>query len=229
MAKKPKGAVKALVTIVERGSGDNISAFFNKNFRQASFLTKGVGTAGSELMAVLGLDSADKDVIISFVNASVLPAMLNELSGKKFIKSAGKGIAFTLRLNGISGLLQGALTAGVNENHTEREEIMYRKDKFSLILAVAAPGYTDDIMSPAKEAGATGGTVLHARGIGNDGPGKFLGISIQSDKEVICILAPAENRLKIMNAVKDGFGPRAKTGAGALLLSLPVEDMVQVS
>ncbi|MCL1829139.1 MAG: hypothetical protein FWG32_06555 [Oscillospiraceae bacterium] len=229
MGKKYKGAVKALVTIVEHGSGDNISAFFNKKFPHAGFLTMGVGTAGSELMNVLGLDSADKDVILSVVNASVLPAMLSELSGKKFIKSAGKGIAFSLRINGISGLLQNALTANEDGVAPEGEETMDINDNFSLILAVTEPGYTDDIMELAKEAGATGGTVLYARGIGHDGPGKFLGISIQSDKEIICILAPVESRLEIMNAIKDKFGLRAKNEAGALVLSLPVEDMIQVS
>ena len=104
---------------------------------------------------------------------------------------------------------------------------MEKTDNYSLVLAVADPGYTDVIMELAKGAGATGGTVLYARGMGHDNAGKFLGIRIQAEKEIVIILTPAENRLAIMKAINEGFGIRTK--AQALVLSLPVEDMVQVS
>lgn len=229
MKQIPKGAVKLMITIVEHGRGDTISAFLNKKYPQTSFLAMGVGTAGSELMTLLGLDSADKDVVISVANAATLPAMMNELTGKRFIKSAGTGIAFTLRLNGIGGLYQAALTVNGEGTALKGEENMDINDSFSLILAVTEPGFTDDIMELAKSAGATGGTVLYARGIGHEGPGKFLGINIQTEKEIVCILTPAESRLEIMKAINEGFGVRAKNEAQALLLSLPVEDMIQVS
>ena len=229
MAPNQKDAVKLLVTIAPRGKGDTISAFLNKKHGQASFLTMGVGTAGSEIMAILGLDSADKDVIFSLVSAESLPAMMSELSGRKLIKSAGNGIAFSLRLTGISSLLQAALTIreDLSTSTAEGETPMEKNDNYSLVLAVADPGYTDVIMELAKSAGATGGTVLYARGMGHDNAGKFLGIRIQAEKEIVIILTPAENRLAIMKAINEGFGIRTETQA--LVFSLPVEDMVQVS
>lgn len=54
-----------------------------------------------------------------------------------------------------------------------------------------------------------------------------MGISIQDEREIVAILAPAEQRLSIMNSINTQFGVR--TEAKALVLSLPVEDMVQVS
>ncbi len=220
-------AVKALITIVSRGKGESVSAFFNKKFPQVSFLTMGDGTAGSEIMTVLGLDTSAKDVVFSFVNAETLPAMMAEISGKKFMKSAGLGIAFSLRLTGIGNLVQAALLQGSEPAAMEGDDKMAHQDDYSLILAVAEPGYTDQIMEIAKDAGARGGTVLYARGIGHGEAANFLGISIQAEREIIAILTPAEQRIPIMEAINSGFGLR--TEAKAILLSLPVEDMVQVS
>lgn len=72
--------VKALITIVDRGKGEGISAFLNRKYNQASFLAMGVGTAGSDIMAMLGLDNVDKDVVLSLVSAADLPDMLGDIA-----------------------------------------------------------------------------------------------------------------------------------------------------
>lgn len=219
--------VKALVTIVDRGKGESLSVFMHKKYPQLSFLAMGVGTASSEVMDILGLDSADKDIIFSFVGAHELPAMLSEISGRKFMKSAGAGIAFTLPLTGIGSLVHETLTHGAPDIEEEKMSENKGKDAFSLIVAVSDPGYSDTIMELARGAGARGGTVVYTRGIGNEGAGKFLGINIQEEKEMVLILTPAEDRLTIMRAINEGFGLRAE--ANAVVVSLPVEEMVQVS
>ncbi len=244
--------VKALITIVDRGKGESISAFLNRKYSQASFLAMGVGTAGSDIMALLGLDNVDKDVVLSLVSAADLPDMLGDIAGRRFIRTVGKGIAFTLPLSGIGALFEAALTQRMEKDLEKQDTPMeqeipvntpqpeaspkeaqppkqdpYRSEGLSLVLAIANPGYTDTIMERAKAAGATGGTVIYARGVGHDGASRFLGITLQSDKEIIAILTPAEQRLPIMQAVNQGFGLRAE--AKAVVFSLPVEDFVQVT
>lgn len=244
--------VKALITIVDRGKGESISAFLNRKYSQASFLAMGVGTAGGDIMALLGLDNVDKDVVLSLVSATDLPDMLGDIAGRRFIRTVGKGIAFTLPLSGIGALFEAALTQRMEKDLEKEDTPMeqeipantpqpeaspkeaqppkqdpYRSEGLSLVLAIANPGYTDTIMERAKAAGATGGTVIYARGVGHDGASRFLGITLQSDKEIIAILTPAEQRLPIMQAVNQGFGLRAE--AKAVVFSLPVEDFVQVT
>lgn len=244
--------VKALITIVDRGKGEGISAFLNRKYNQASFLAMGGGTAGSDIMAMLGLDNVDKDVVLSLVSAADLPDMLGDIAGRRFIRTAGKGIAFTLPLSGIGALFEAALTQRMEKDPEKEDAPMeqempiaappaepaakeaqpprsdpYRSEGLSLVLAIANPGYTDAIMEHAKAAGATGGTVIYARGVGHDGASRFLGITLQADKEIVAILTPAEQRLPIMQAVNQGFGLRAE--AKAIVFSLPVEDFVQVT
>lgn len=88
------GAIKALITIVDRGRGRSVSAFFNKRFPQLNFLTMASGTASSEVMSLLGLDSSEKDVVFSLVPGSLLPAMMSELGGKKFIRAQEAALPF---------------------------------------------------------------------------------------------------------------------------------------
>lgn len=240
MSDSMQSPVKLLVSIVDRGRGTGLTTYYNKKYPHTSFLAMGVGTASTAIMDMLGLDSADKDVIFSFVNAEALPDMLNELSGRKFMKFSGRGIAFTMRLTGISSLLHTALMQSgdfpapllTDESHEaplrkEQVPVMTSDENaYSLILAVAEPGYTEQIMEAARDAGATGGTVLHARGFGHGAAEHFLALTIQPEKEIISILTPAENRVAIMRAINEKFGLRNE--AKAMILSLPVEDLIQV-
>lgn len=95
--------------------------------------------------------------------------------------------------------------------------------EFDLIITVVNRGFDDVVMEAARESGANGGTVLHARGAGIHEAEKFFGISIQPEKDVILILARREDKKNIMHAIRDAVGLN-KEGRG-LSFSLPVEDV----
>ena len=92
--------------------------------------------------------------------------------------------------------------------------------KHELIIAIANYGYTTKVMEAARSGGATGGTVLHGKGVGMKRAEQFLGVSLVSEKEVILIVSKKEEKHAIMNAImeKTGIG----TKAGAIVFSLPV-------
>lgn len=220
--------VKLLITIVDRGGSERLSAFLNTKYPQASFLAMGEGTASSEAMDLLGLDSPDKDVVFSLVSGDAINPMTSDISGKRLIRNTGAGIGFIVPLNGIGSLMHAALTHTAENSETKEDEKMDNtKTPFSVIAAITEPGYSDQIMELARGAGARGGTVLYTRGIGHNDAGKFLGINIQTEKEIVLILTPADDRVAIMKAINDGYGVRSDSQA--IVLSLPVEDMFQVS
>ena len=81
-------------------------------------------------------------------------------------------------------------------------------------------------MSVAKEvweAGAPGGTVVHARGTGNESSEKFFGTLIGAEKEMIFIVTRSQKVKNIMQAIKDNAG--VSTPSGAVTFSLPVCDV----
>ena len=53
-----------------------------------------------------------------------------------------------------------------------------------VIFCLVNTGFSDAVMDAARDAGARGGTVIHARGTANKEAEKFFNISIQPEKEL---------------------------------------------
>lgn len=92
-----------------------------------------------------------------------------------------------------------------------------------LIITVINRGCSDEVMAAARRAGATGGTVINARGTGTPELKRFFGTVIQPEKELVLILAAKEKRTPIMEAVTESAGLSAE-GKG-LCFSLPVSGV----
>ena len=75
-------------------------------------------------------------------------------------------------------------------------------------------------MTAAKAAGATGGTLLHGLGLGSKEAEKFLGITIQPEKDLILILAPQAKKPQIMERITQEAG--LNTSGRGICFALPV-------
>ena len=92
-----------------------------------------------------------------------------------------------------------------------------------LLLVILNQSYMDDVMNAARDAGAFGGTVLHAKGTGAKYAEKFFGVSLANEKEVLLIAVRAEEKNDIMRAIMEQAGPQ--TPAGAISFSLPISSV----
>ena len=77
-------------------------------------------------------------------------------------------------------------------------------------------------MDDAREAGAHGGTIIHAKGTGMEAAEKFMGVSLAAEKEIIFIVTKSEEKNAIMQAVMKDAG--LDTKAKAIAFSVPVND-----
>ena len=75
---------------------------------------------------------------------------------------------------------------------------------FELIVTIVNRGYSDYVVEAARNAGASGGTIVYGRGTGVHEKDTILGVSIQPEKEMILTLVKATNKKKIMQAIVDG-------------------------
>lgn len=98
---------------------------------------------------------------------------------------------------------------------------------YECIMSIVNHGYTDLVMEAAKRAGATGGTVLSARGTGNAEIEEFFGVKVTPEKDIVLILVPHAIRDKVLSAVNEGAGMSTK-GMG-IAFSMPVSDVVGIS
>ncbi len=98
------------------------------------------------------------------------------------------------------------------------------KSKHELVLCIVNAGFSEAVMDAAKEAGARGGTVIHARGTANREAEQFFNITIQPDKELVMILVSSEIKDNVLHALYQGVG--LKTAGQGIAFSLPVDDVV---
>ena len=96
-----------------------------------------------------------------------------------------------------------------------------------VIFCIVNAGYSEAVMDAAKEFGARGGTVIHARGTANKEAELRFGITVSPEKEIVMILVPAEIRDDILHALYRAVG--LKTPGQGIAFSLPVDQVVGLS
>ena len=99
---------------------------------------------------------------------------------------------------------------------------------FKLIIIMAEDERTQNILDAAREAGATGCTVLNqARGEGVNPTKTFLGLSIDSQVDVILMLAEEHMSREIMESAA-AAGEFDETPGTGIAFQIDVEDAIGV-
>ena len=133
------------------------------------------------------------------------------------------GVAFTLPITIVGG--ENVYKYLEGKNKVEEESNMEVKIENELIIAVTNRGYTDNVMSVAREAGARGGTVIHARGTGDEASEKFFGETVGAEREMIFIVVSKEDKKNVMNAIMEKVG--INSDAQTFIFTLPVIDVAK--
>jgi nitrogen regulatory protein PII len=222
--------IKLLFFIIDWSKTKIISSVFEEEKVRFHFISKGRGTASSEILDLLGIGASEKAVILSLEQDIMVPVLLREVRKKLGFHSPGAGIAFTVPLSGINNPILQVFKESIHKNEKialENGGKTMPEIKNDLIIAVLNQGYCDEFMTAAREAGATGGTVINARGLAHEGPVKFFGVSVQDEKEIIIILTKRDKKISIMQAVSQAYGINSK--AEGIVFSLPVDQVMGLS
>lgn len=215
------GKLYLMTTIVDRKAAKKYSELYWESGQHVAFVTLGAGTAASDILDYLGMENTEKAVIFSVLEEETWLDVKKQLQKKLKIDAPGGGIAFIVPLSSIGGKkpLQFLLE---KEDYQKEEESVLKETSHELIVVIADQGNIELIMDAAREAGAYGGTVLHAKGTGTEQAGRFMGVSIAAEKEMIFIVTKTEQKNTIMQAImeKAGLNTRAKS----IVFSLPVTD-----
>jgi len=96
--------------------------------------------------------------------------------------------------------------------------------QFKLIFALVKPHISDQVVEAMKKAGATGATIIPARGTGIHEAKSFFGLSIEAHTEIILFLVEehvVEKFLKVISTAGEFDLP----GTGIAFV-LPVEHII---
>lgn len=210
------GGADLIITITDRGRGEAFAAWYRAQGIPLVLTALGRGTATREILDCLGLEATEKAVLLCVAPRS--PRLVRRAEQELWLDVPGQGILMTVPVSSIGG-------AAAKDYLLQREveEEMEKERTHELILVITNQGCTEQVMEAAREAGATGGTVVHAKGTGTELAQKFFGVSIASEREVVFILASAADKAPIMKAVMAKAG--IQSDAHSIVFSLPVTDI----
>ena len=215
------GNLFLMTTIVDRKDAERYIEVFKENDMNVLYLTLGFGTATSEVLDYLGMDSREKAVVFLVVEEDGWFDIKKQLEKKLKIDAPGGGISFITPLSSI-GSRKALQYLIESDSYEKKEESELKNTAHELIVVISEQGYTEMIMEAAREAGAYGGTVIHAKGTGQAAAEKFLGVTIAVEKEILYIVTKTEQKNAIMKAIMKDAGIDSK--AKSIVFSLPVTD-----
>ncbi len=95
-----------------------------------------------------------------------------------------------------------------------------------VILCIINNGFSDAVMDAAREFGASGGTVINARGTASLEAEKLFNITVQPEKEIVMIVVKKEIRDDVLHALYQKVG--LETPGQGIAFSLPVTDVTGI-
>ena len=101
--------------------------------------------------------------------------------------------------------------------------------RFKLLIAFVDDHMTEDVIEAARDAGATGCTVVtNARGEGLQKKKTFLGLSLETQRDMVLLLVEEHRARHILETVGDVGRFDASPGTG-IAFQIDVEDAVGVA
>ena len=209
-----------LLAVVDRETEPRLEGIFTSAGAVVGLSQPASGTAGSDILARFGLASTEKRIAMTIATGAQQRMIFQMARKLLYLDIPGNGILAAIPVKAVAGqqtlsyLTDSKITGGVPSMDFEYE----------LIVVVLNAGYADMVMDAAREAGAGGGTVLHAKGTGGTRSEKFFSVRFADEKDMIYIVAHKSEKAAIMKAVSQKAGP--STEARGICFSLPISDVM---
>lgn len=218
--------VKYIITTTHRESAEKYTEFFYRHGVHNLIKVFATGSARDEALSAFGFERALKVVLCTVVSEEDAEEIYKGLIRETDITEHGNGFSIIVPLDGIGGESCKKYLLGDRPLIKKEKVEMEQKSKCVLLTVIADKGNVDVVMDAARAAGATGGTVISAKGTGAE-IAKFFGVAISEEKELIYIVAKREDRDVIMKAIMEKAG--RDTSAHGIVFSLPVEKVMGIS
>lgn len=191
------------------------------------FSFRASGTASTDMREVLGLENIHKRLITSVIREDTFLQIAPKLDAKFKTSQYSAGIAFLIPLTGVYGLSAYKMLARypveLSPIDPKLEETYMNAEK-EAIIAIVNDGYSDLVMEAAKAAGATGGTIIRARGSGSKEAESFYGVVVTPEKETVITIVDRDIKDAVLESIGKECGLQTK-GQG-ICFSIPVSGSV---
>jgi nitrogen regulatory protein PII len=216
-----------MLGIVERGRGERLIGAAKRAGARGGTVVLGRGTADGGLLAMLGVGDSEQDLVLVLAGDLEADAIVAGIRADHARSGRRRGVLAVLD---VVGILRHRLAvpadlsapAAVKLPAAEPRRTSMEKAAFRLISFIVNQGFADDAMAAARRAGASGGTIVAARGTGKEEDVKFFGIALVPEKDLLVIVVEEAKAEAILEAVRS-LPCLSEPGSG-IAFSLPVRD-----
>lgn len=213
---------KILLCFVERRRGERLVEVAKRAGARGGTIAIGQSLARSRILQALSLADVQQDVVFTVMGAeseSVLSAVRSAASEDPRRLS---GTALLLTVPELYVRKNGQNQADATRS---RETRSVRMDSgYKLITVIVNSGYADDVMAAARRAGASGGSIINARGTGTEDDVKFFGITLVPEKEMLLVVSKSDRVGAIVESIS-GVETLNEPGGG-VLFTMNVDEFI---
>ena len=180
------------------------------------------------MMDILGLGSNDKDIIVSLAAEKSIKTLMADFGSNFTSYSQYGGLMMVLKMAAATKLVTEMLHHNLTQNYEKEGSFgaMKNEHKHNLIFITVDQGYADEVMRVAKQAGATGGTIIKGRIADTDMFLELAEADVESNREIICIMAAQAVGAEIMESVNKEFG--ITSPAHGTICAVPIEKAYKI-
>jgi nitrogen regulatory protein PII len=210
---------KLLISILGRKWAEEYIAVTKAAGARGGTIAYGRTFGDNSILQMLSLADVDQEVVFTLMGdeaRTVVPAIMEKAmeNTKKF-----NGLAILLPVSHM--FVQARSHDSVTINGTGDAPM---NSGFTLVTLIVNAGFADDVMTAARKAGATGGTILNARGTGTEEDVNFFGITLVPEKEMLLIVAEKGRVDPILKAVN--ATPHLSEPGGGVAFAMDVERFI---
>lgn len=209
-----------LIAVVDREQEQKLEGVFRSAGTAVGYSQPAHGTAGRAILARYGLNQTEKRIVATIAGAAQQRHIFQLARKLLYMDIPGNGILAAVPIKAVAGrqtlayLTDSEITGGTPTMDFEYE----------LIVVVLNAGFADLAMDAAREAGAGGGTVLHAKGTGSERGKQFFSVRFADEKDMLYIVAHKSEKAAVMKAIAEKAGPG--TEARGICFSLPISSVM---
>ena len=209
-----------VMTILDRSRRAEQEKIYESLGLKAVLTMFGRGTATQEHLSMRGLHPTEKAVMATVADRDTTKKLIMQTKIRLFIDIPGNGVMVVIPIKSVGGAQTLAYLTNNKPADQQKPQMTF---DYELIYVILNEGHSDEVMDAARSAGATGGTVIAAKGTGIKQAEKFRELSLANEREVVLIVAKASAKAAIMRAIIEKAG--AQTKAGAICFSMPISQV----
>ena len=152
-----------VLTILDRNKRASLEKIYQALDLKANLTMMGRGTATQEHLSIRGLSPTEKAVMATVAGKEDMKKLMLQTKRKLFIDIPGNGVMAAIPIKSVGGAQALAYLANNQPKNPDKPEMIF---DYELIYVILNEGHSDEVMDAARPAGATGGTVIAAKGTG---------------------------------------------------------------